>query len=93
MDWITQNYPIQVEKDVSVIVWLPSKEQTMVQWPKDRRYDWKRDPTWPTTWPSCEKHVSTSRETREPIGTAKAPFSGYLADEGVTRGVATEVNV
>jgi len=37
-----------------------------------------------------EKHASASRETCEPIGTAKAPFSGYLADEGVTRGVATE---
>ena len=42
---------------------------------------------------SREKHASMSCVSREPIGTAKAPFSGYLADEGVTRGVATEVNV
>ena len=45
-------------------------------------------------------HMGTMRETREnareharePIDTAKAPFSPYLSDEGVTRGVATELN-
>jgi hypothetical protein len=39
---------------------------------------------------ACE---NAREQAREPIDTAKAPFSRYLSDEGVTRGVATEVNV
>ena len=45
-----------------------------------------------TSRETCETHASKTRGAREPIDTAKAPFSPYLSDEGVTRGVATELN-
>jgi hypothetical protein len=75
MDWIT---PIHVEKDAGVIMWPPCKEKTMMQWLNDRRGQWcywKRDPTWPTTWPPCEhlarnmrdpQNASKMRDAREP---------------------------
>jgi len=47
-----------------------------------------------TVVPFSRETCENSREhAREPIDTAKTPFSRYLTDEGVTRGVATEVNV
>jgi len=38
-------------------------------------------------------HGLAREQPRKPISTAKTPSSRYLTDEGVTRGVATEVNV
>jgi hypothetical protein len=59
------NYPIHVDKNANAIIWCPCKEQTMIQWLRGQRYYWKRDPTWPTTWPPCEDLASKTRASRE----------------------------
>jgi hypothetical protein len=88
-------------KEQTMIQWLRGQRY---YWKRDPTWS----TTWPppgthmasmrapreTVVPFSRETCENSREhAREPIDTAKAPFSRYLSDEGVTRGVATEVNV